>query len=452
MRPRLLTLLLGFALLAACSGQPAAPPPNPTQPAAVPTTGAMPAAAAPVTLRWSVWGSTEELASHQAVADAFMQDHPDITIVVEHTPWDGYHTRLKTLVAAGDRQALPDVMFLAQDFNQYANEGVLEDLSPWISRTSYDLGDYWPTLIDRASINGKIYGLQRDLDLRLLYYNKDMFDAAGVAYPTEQWTWDDWSAAAQQLTQVEPNGRVTQHGIGMEAGKWGMLLAQSGGAYLDNPQNPSRCAFDTPASLRAINFYADLLASNAAMRPANLQQVGGDAGAFQQRQVAMIVQNASRAPSFTAAGMNYDVAPIPIPADGRRVNNSGGARWVMNNASAHKEAAWQFMSWLQSSEGGMQIYTARGEIFPTLRSVAESPTFLTIAAEPANRQAFVVEASNVQLFTFGDFPEFSELNDLIIEPNLQMIWSGQSSSDQIVPALCQQVNDFLAQNSYPRQP
>ncbi|MBO9324435.1 MAG: extracellular solute-binding protein, partial [Roseiflexus sp.] len=104
--------LILLLLVAACSS------PSATQSPATPN------ATAPsqgVTLRWSVWGSPEELASHQAVADAFMQAHPSIKIVIEHTPWEGYHTKLKTIVASGDLSALPDVMFLGQDFNQYAS-------------------------------------------------------------------------------------------------------------------------------------------------------------------------------------------------------------------------------------------------------------------------------------------------------------------------------------------
>lgn len=95
-------------------------------------------------------------------------------------------------------------MFLGQDFNQYASEGVLENLTPWIERSGYDLSDYWPTLIERATVNGGIYGLQRDLDLRLLYHNKDFFDEAGILYPDENWTWDDWADAATKTRLWKP--------------------------------------------------------------------------------------------------------------------------------------------------------------------------------------------------------------------------------------------------------
>lgn len=192
------TLLIALVvLLAACGGAPAASP-------QVGSRSTPDAAQQTVILRWSVWGSPEELASHQAVADAYMKDNPSIKIVIEHTPWDGYHTNLKTIVASGDLTALPDVMFLGQDFNQYASEGVLENLTPWIERSGYDLSDYWPTLIERATVNGGIYGLQRDLDLRLLYHNKDFFDEAGILYPDENWTWDDWADAATKTRLWKP--------------------------------------------------------------------------------------------------------------------------------------------------------------------------------------------------------------------------------------------------------
>ena len=423
----------------------------PAEPASQPAGDSSNQAATETTvIRWSVWGSAEELASHQAVADAFMASHPNIKIEIEHTPWDGYHDKLKTQVAAGDLSVLADVIFLGNDYNRYAESGVLEPLDEWIAQTNYDLSDYWPTVIDRAKVNGKIYGLQRDLDLRLLYYNKAMFDKAGLSYPNENWTWDDWADAARKLTIVEPNGRVVQQGIGMETGKWTMLLVQSNGDYLDDPVNPSRCALNDPNGLRAVRFFADLIREKAAISPADLKQIGGDAAAFQQGRAAMIVQNASRAPTFNAANIDYDVAPIPVPADGARVNNVGGARFVMNSASKNKEAAWTFLSWLQGREGGQSIYTRRGDMFPILRSVANSDDFLKLPAKPNNRAAFVVEASNVRLFTLGDFPEYNELNDLIIEPNLQRVWSGEADADATVEEICQRVNDFLKQNSYPK--
>lgn len=95
------TLLIALVvLLAACGGAPAASP-------QVGSRSTPDAAQQTVILRWSVWGSPEELASHQAVADAYMKDNPSIKIVIEHTPWDGYHTNLKTTSPAATSRLCP---------------------------------------------------------------------------------------------------------------------------------------------------------------------------------------------------------------------------------------------------------------------------------------------------------------------------------------------------------
>ena len=126
--------------------------------------------------------------------------------------------------------------------------------------------------------------------------------------------------------------------------------------------------------------------NNYAMRSANLNQAGGDAAVFSNGQVAMIIQNSSRVSQFNEAGMNYDVAVVPIPADGQRSASAGGAAWVMSSGSDNKDEAWTFLSWLQSTEGGQYLYTQSGEIFPALQSTARSDAFLQsecAAGQPA---------------------------------------------------------------------
>ncbi len=161
--------------------------------------------------------------------------------------------------------------------------------------------------------------------------------------------------------------------------------------------------------MRGVQFFADLMNNGQAMRSADLSQAGGDAAVFSSGQAAMILQNTSRVSGFNAAGMNYDVAPAPIPADGKRWNGAGGAAWVMSSGSDNKDAAWTFLEWLQSSDGGEKIYTERGEIFPALQSVASSPAFMT-DQPPANKQGIITEAGASDVGGFGYFPEWGELD------------------------------------------
>ena len=451
MRSKRFALVLGLVMVLALLLSACAPPATPVaqEPAAEqPAAEQPPAQAEPVTITWAFWGSPEEAASHQLVADAFMAEHPEIKIEVWNQPWDDYFTKIQALWASGDSKTIPDVAFLWPT-PKYAAEGVLENLDSYIEASGYDLKDYWPGLLESAKYEGSVYGLPRDIEANVLYYNKDLFDAAGVSYPDDTWTWDDLLAAAEKLTVKDASGVTTQYALAAEGGKYTKWLNQNGGAILDDYVNPSKCMLDDPKSVEAITFFADLMNNGYAMRDADLSQAGGDAAVFASDQAAMIVQNTSRVSAFNQAGKNYDVAVVPTPAGGQRWNGAGGAAWVMSSGSDNKDAAWTFMQWLQSDGGGETLYTERGEIFPALQSVASSPAFMT-DQPPANKQGIIDEAAASGVGGFGYFPEWDELDSSVISPNLQRIWAGEATAEEVLPELCEQANQFLADNGFPK--
>ncbi len=398
------------------------------------------------TLTWAMWGSPEEIATHQAVADAFMAEHPEIQIEIVSYPWSDYFTAMQTTWASGDVENIPDVLFLTPVL-PYAAQGVLENLDPFIEAGDYNLDDYWPALLEPAMYEGSIYGFPRDMSAEVLYYNKDIFDEVGIEYPTDEWTWDDLLAAAEALT-VREGDQITRYGLAMEGGKYQLWVGQNGGSILDDVRNPTACLLDQPEAVEAIEFFAGMMNDGIAMRDASLGQAGGDATVMANGQAAMIIQNASRVSQFNAAGLNYDVAPVPIPPGGQRSASAVGAAWTMSAASDDKDAAWTFLSWLQSTDGGQRIYTASGEILPALRSTANSDVFLSSAEPPVNRQAFVTEAENAKVGRIALIPEWNELNGSIINPVMQQIWVGEATPAEALPALCEQVNAFLADNGY----
>jgi multiple sugar transport system substrate-binding protein len=404
---------------------------------------------AQTTITWGMWGSPAELATHQRVADAFMAEHPDITIEIWGQPWGDYFTKIQTLWASGDSAAIPDVAFLSP-IQSYAASGVLEPLDGYIEATGYDTGDYWPALLEFGTLDGTIYGLPRDIGLEVLYYNKEIFDEVGLAYPDETWTWDDLLAAADALTEVATSGRVIRHALGMEGGKYQLWVGQNRGSILDDMRNPTRCTLAEPEAVEAISFFAEMMNNNQAMRSANLSQAGGDSAVFQSGQVAMIIQNSSRVSAFNSAGMNYDVSVIPIPADGQRASAAGGAAWVMSSLSDNKEEAWEFLSWLQSTNGGQRIYTASGEILPALQSTAKSDAFLNSGQPPTNRQAFITEGENARMGRIGYFVEYSEINGSFINPGRDQILIGEVSVADGLNSICEQVDQFLSDNGFPQ--
>ena len=229
-------LLIAILAVTACAPVPAQLPAEPAKATEVPA----PAAAEPVTLTWAFWGSPEEAVSHKQVADAFMKEHPEIKIETWNAPWNDYFTKIQSLWASGDAKAVPDIAFLWPT-PKYAAEGVLENLDPYIQKSGYDLNDYWGGLLESAKYQGSVYGLPRDNEVNILYYNKDLFDKAGVKYPDENWKWNDLLAAAEKLTVKDAGGKVTQYALAMEGGKYSKWVNQNGGAILDDYVNPSKC-------------------------------------------------------------------------------------------------------------------------------------------------------------------------------------------------------------------
>ena len=117
----------------------------------------------------------------------------------------------------------------------------------------------------------------------ILYYNKDLFDKAGVAYPTENWTWDDLTAAAEKLTVKDASGNVTQYALAMESSSKYDNGSSRTAAHPGRYVNPSKCMLADPKSVEAITFFADMMNNGYAMRDADLNQAGGDASRVPSR-------------------------------------------------------------------------------------------------------------------------------------------------------------------------
>jgi len=400
------------------------------------------------TLLWGMWGSPEEIAVHQQVADAYMKANPNVKIELWSQPWGDYFTKLDTLFAAGDGTAIPDVFFMSP-IQKYASSKLIQDLTPYIDKTKMDLTNYWPGALESTSWDGKVYGLPRDSGVEVLYYNKDDFDKAGLKYPTDDWTWDDLHKAAEALTIKDASGRVSRYGLAMEGGKYFDWVGGNGGHILDDMFKPTECQLSKPEAVAGIEFFAGLMNDGLAWKDANLGQAGGDQAVFLSDQASMFIQNASRVPALNAAGINYDVAAVPKAASGgRQAGSTNGAAWVMSALTKKSDAAWAFMQFLQSPDGGQAVYFSAGDAFPPTKSGANSPVFLNDKRGPANKQAWLVGAESAPPNGNGWFAEWNELNSTIINPVLTSIWAGEAKPADVLPGVCDSVNKYLADHGY----
>ena len=291
------------------------------------------------TISFAMWGDTTELANQQKIVDAFQAMNPNIKVKVTVSDWDSYWPKLQTDLAAGNA---PDVFLMDGPlYPDYQTRDQLLDLTPFIAKDGFDTGQ----LVDLAvkgftAPDGHLYGLPRDLNTIALYYNKAMFDAAGLPYPDETWDWAKLVEVAKQLTKTT-DGKTSQWGFYTETSDmenyWSSLVWQAGGDILS--ADKQTVVIDSDEAAAGIQFLQDLIYKDKVMA----QPVAGGSGdAFENGQAAMEANGSWLVPTHQAAGLNFGVAPLPKGPAGQAtsVNPSGV---VAYKGSKNPDAAWEFI-------------------------------------------------------------------------------------------------------------
>ncbi|HAX72453.1 MAG TPA: sugar ABC transporter substrate-binding protein, partial [Firmicutes bacterium] len=154
-----------------------------------------------VVITYSIWDKIQE-PGMRAIADAFEEANPGIKVNVEVTPWDQYWTKLEAAATGG---TLPDVFWMhSSQSARFAEGNMLMDLTEKISNSEQvDLSKFPEELSKLYTFDGNVYAIPKDIDTVGLWYNKTLFDAAGVSYPDETWTWETLLDAAQKLTDKD---------------------------------------------------------------------------------------------------------------------------------------------------------------------------------------------------------------------------------------------------------
>ncbi len=441
-----ITLLIVMLAMAACTSQPAAtsaPAGGDTAPAGD-TSAEQPAGEAPaaageqVHITFSAWGDPEELdVWNQIVAD-FESANPSIKVSVEVSDWTSYWDKLKTQLAANTP---PDIFAMdAPLFLDYQTRGVLLNLLPYLDKNPDMLKDIYPQTLDAYSVSDGYYGLPRDFQTIVLFYNKDMFDEAGVAYPTADWTWDDLRAASKQLTK-EVDGKM-QYGFyfdhwDMEPG-WSEALWSYGGDIIS--ADHTRTLIGSPEARQAWQMLYDMMFVDKSTPDDNtVGQYGFDL--FQAGVAAMTPMGHWAVPSYSTGGFNFDVAPMPKGASGHATSvNSAG--FVVAKASQHPDEAFKFIQYVLSASGQTRL-AELGFACPVLKSVAESPVFLEQEGVSLNQQVFLdsLEFAHMKP-VFKGYDEWAS----VVGDGMGAVWRGEAELNPTLDQIVIDADAVLASN------
>lgn len=296
-------------------------------------TGAVAAQDVP-TITISTWAGVDEAAEFQTILDDINANTTEFQVVHQPIPAD-YYTVVQTQLAAPGSGA--DMYWMDQNNMALAADGVFMDLSQCLAdsepQTAGDLSDYYPGILAVNEHDGGVYGLPWIAQPVVLYFNRGLFDAADMDYPTNEWTWDDFMTAATALT-LDNDGDGNTDQWGFTNNSWPppyIFIWQAGGELIN--ADFTEVPLDSPEAVAGMEFYLNT-AYNPEMSPSReIIAEQGFGEMFKAGRIAMFMGGAAD-DLDRVEGLDVGVVPVPAnPDTGSRTTFAWNASTVINASS-----------------------------------------------------------------------------------------------------------------------
>lgn len=308
----------------------------------------------------------------------FEEKNKDIKINVETAGWDDYFNKLQVNIAGG---IAPDVFELNyENFVTYAAKGALYNLNELADKdSSFSKDVYYPRSYDSFNYKNVQYGLPETFSTVVLYYNKDLFDAAGISYPEEDWTWDDAIEAAKKIR--DPGNDVWGLYSGVQFWEFYKKIAQNGGSVYDENGN---IVIDSSQNIEALQTMLDIQNKYGIM-PTNAQMGGvSDGDLFVSGKLGMLVSGIWMFGAFGEAEFNWDIEVEPGMST--KATHFFANTLAISSSSEKADAAWKWAKFFSSSEESARMRIRTGWELPTIQDETIIEAYLALG-KPENRQA-----------------------------------------------------------------
>lgn len=386
------------------------------------------------TITYSIWDKAQE-PGMRAIADAFEEKNPSIKVNVEITPWDQYWTKMDAAATGG---ALPDVFWMhSSQINRYGTNGVLMDLTDKIAESSLvDLNKYPEGLVELYSPNGSNYAIPKDFDTVGLWYNKTLFDEAGIAYPDESWTWETLLETAKTLTNKDKGIYGFGAPLNSHEGYYDFIF-QNGGYILSDDK--TQCGYDDPATLEAMKWYVDLSLVEGVSPTQKEFAENSQYTLFESGRLAMALFGSWNVANNTAVDYvreNCDVAVLPQGKQRASVYN--GLANAVSAKTKNQEEAWKFVEFLGSEEANI-IQAESGAAIPAYEGTADK---WVEATSQFNTKVFIDMLDYSEILPYSNN---SAKWKAIEEESLPKVWNGDISVEEALKQLDKDIEAVLAE-------
>ena len=384
-------------------------------------------------VRVSTWESGENLQYWNNAIAAFEAANPGVKITLESVPQD-YGTKLLAQFASG---SAPDVFQVGDgDVAKYQSQGAVADLGPYISgKNGFNIDDLYPAVAAFGQVAGSTYYLTKDYSPLVLYFNKDQFEKAGVALPSDKWTWDDLVAAAKKLT-VDANGNdatsdkfdaanIQRWGIQLP-NSWGdtawergilPMIYQNGGSQVSADGKTTTGFMNSDANVAALQWYVDLFKKyHVSPTKTDIAAFSG-VDLFATGQVSMMWTGIWPMNGYITgdSALKFPFGANILPAGPK--GNANALCWAgfgLNSGSQNKDAAWAFLKYIAAGDGakefakyaltdvkavvaeqGLATDPYKGSVITDLANVKQIPEAFTPYWADCGNKYFVQEISTV---------------------------------------------------------
>lgn len=380
-------------------------------------------------LTWAINAqSGTEIDLVQAVVDAFVAENPGFQVTVLAYDPVTYDQKLLTDISAG---TMPDLFVSADVFTKpFFDSGLTADLIPLAESTGFDLGTFDEKFLALGEYEGKLGFLPRAADVVVMYFNKRMFDEAGVEYPTDAWTWTDLLAASEQLTIQAEDGTTTQYGVDASYSWWAIwvpMVVAEGGEILS--EDGSEAVFNSPEGQKAWGYIFDGLTNGWFMPPSAQDAMGGAGVGFNSGNAAITFTVRAVVPTLRSQlEDDWDVQLVPS-GTARRSTGMGAMGYAISSQTENPDAAWKLLDYAYSD--GMTFFMESYLVVPPITTFYDDPAWRDLPGPPYNNEIFVTATEDAMLppplpfYSTGNFRK-------AMEDGIDAVLLGQMSPEDAV--------------------
>lgn len=343
-----------------------------------------------VTLTLGIWDSNQEPFTRE-LCEAYQRENPEVNIEIQLTPFrqgvGEYWTKLEAGAMGG---TAPDVFWCnGLHAQSYMEGGILLDLQDYIEKAGYDLSVFPQAIRDLYTFDGHLYAIPKDFDLNAVWYNKEIFDEAGVSYPERGWTWDDMVDTARKLTDKEKGIYGLAAPLKNQVFYYNTVFAAGG--WILSPDR--KCTgYDDPKTEEGIQVWLDLIDEGLSPSFADLSDTSEDA-LFLSGRLAMNWAGSYRTPEYLSSEeLKGKIDCVELPSyKGKMANVMHGIGYCVYKQSPHVDEAVSFALWL----GGEEAQEIQGK------------SGVVISARNSAQKYFAESAPEVSLKAYTDQADYA---------------------------------------------